>query len=66
MAPLIEREIEALDKQTNLLSEVNTKLVDAFNLYHGAMNEASEQLRAQASVSNEVYNLTSFVLRSYL
>lgn len=50
MAPLIEREIEALDKQTNLLSEVNTKLVDAFNLYHAAMNEASEQLRAQASM----------------
>jgi len=49
MAPLIEAEIEGLDKQANLLSEVNTKLVDAFNLYHGAMNEASEQLRAQAT-----------------
>jgi len=51
MAPLIEAEIEALDKQSNLLSEVNTKLADAFHLYHAAMNEASDQLRAQAGMA---------------
>jgi len=50
MAPLIETEMEALDKQSNLLSDVNAKLGDAFTLYDTAMNEASEQLRAQATM----------------
>uniref|UniRef100_A0A915JJA5 Signal transducing adapter molecule 1 n=1 Tax=Romanomermis culicivorax TaxID=13658 RepID=A0A915JJA5_ROMCU len=41
MGPLIDAELANNDKQINQLSDVNAKLMDALNLYHTTMSDAS-------------------------
>lgn len=51
MAQLIEVELAAVDRQANLLAETNLKLMDALNLYHTAMRDASNVIHSSPMVS---------------
>ena len=40
MNPLIDQELEAVDREHMDLTALNAKLMDAFSMYHGLMKEA--------------------------
>lgn len=40
MAPLIDQELEGIDRDLADYSALNNKLLDAFSMYHGLMKEA--------------------------
>ncbi len=45
MRPLIDAELAEIDRQHNLLAEVDVKLRDALSLYDLAMQEATAQFQ---------------------
>lgn len=62
MGPLIDKEVENIDRQHNQLSDVNAKLMDALNLYHSAMKEAS----AYVQVVNDLGRLNDVIFRLHI
>lgn len=63
MLPLIDNELERVDRNHAKLTQLSTQLVEAINMYHMLMRESDIQAQYTASfrqtgqsVGNEMYN----------
>lgn len=64
MLPLIERELECVDRNHAKLTQLSTSLVEAINMYHMLMSEGASLAPAQFYPINPLYPAQQYGFQS--